>query len=111
MAEDIPLQGTVIGMSGKPEDESRTLGKPPVALFPSLLVKNGLNGNLLHTLEPSGNFQIKVTMSDVKECFEKGLKSPKMIMSAKGTKKILREERMAVRRMMSRYWFNASPFS
>ncbi|KAF2137561.1 uncharacterized protein K452DRAFT_257279, partial [Aplosporella prunicola CBS 121167] len=112
LTEDLPLAGTIIDYTGKPPPVPATIDPrnpiPPPSYFPSGLIKaGGLAGRLLEaTAEPP------VTMDTVKKVLEEGMFDAKLVQQYKQgqTTAVKFPERRAVRRMMSRYWQNASPF-
>lgn len=112
LLNDVPLPGTILACNGKPE---KLLGHHlfgPRALFPSRLARDGLRSKLLEASHPSLD---SVTMDHIKGIFEKALddktlmKSIAKVGDSRGS--VVQAERIAVRRMMSRYWYNSSPFA
>lgn len=109
MRRNIPLPGTVLSIRGQPE--APRPGRYAVCSFPSLLVQRQLSEELSIITTQKLENNSPVTMSDVKAVFEKALSSRKIVRKAKGSPIVFPGERVAVRRMMSRYWLNSSPFA
>lgn len=91
----------------------RSLNRHP-SLFPNRLIEGP--GKLLYTkLEaltvPS--YHTNQKMTDIRKEIEDSLKNKRYVKSSNnGTTHVLRRsERIAIRRMMSRYWDNSSPFA
>ena len=79
-------------------------------LLPNRMIKAGLSTNLLECTDVR---QYKSpTVNDIRAEFEKGLANKSAVpMSAKMSGRLLKSEKIAVRRMMSRYWDNSSAFA
>ena len=105
LRSDLPLPGTIINSNGKIVKHDYKGSKlngvgASRNLFPSTLAKQKLSAQLLDITHPSREFN---TMNSVKTLFE-----PEVTKETRGNK---RGERLAFRRMMSRYWYNSSPFA
>ncbi|KAI1927265.1 hypothetical protein LOZ65_002392 [Ophidiomyces ophidiicola] len=105
---NIPMPGTVLSMEGvpkRPENESHSF------LFPNKLILNALHQQLLRTLD----FRLHphATMKDVRSLIETAIGSRRTISQANRSisGRLILEEKVSVRRMMSRYWDNSSPFA
>lgn len=80
-------------------------------LLPNRMIKAGLSTDLLECTDVR---QYKSpTVNDIRAEFEKGLANKSIVtMSAKRNGRfLLKSEKIAVRRMMSRYWDNSSTFA
>lgn len=104
---NVPMPGTILSFQGVPKTPTRIKHS---VLFPSKLIRC-LRRDILDELNFRTNSM--ASMDDVRSLIEKALKSEDMITRANrsisGT--VTLEERRAIRRMMSRYWDNSSPFS
>ncbi len=115
--EDFPLPGTVLSVSGQPETKADGNGHPK-CLFPTLLVQNTLAAEFTASTSIS-RLRSRITMSSVKSVLEEALNDSTVIKRARANGRpspdadgsLHSQERVAVRRMMSRYWFNSSPFA
>lgn len=76
--------------------------------FPNRLLKLGLNVALIECTEARQHRG--ATVSDIRNVIEKGINDPVVLGKAGLTKgkRMLRAERMSIRKMMSRYWENSS---
>lgn len=76
--------------------------------FPNRLLKLGLNVALIESTEARQHRG--ATVSDIRNVIEKGINDPVVLGKAGLTKgkRMLRAERMSIRKMMSRYWENSS---
>lgn len=79
--------------------------------FPNRLLKHGLNVALIESTEARQHRG--ATVSDIRNVIEKGINDPVVLSKAGLTKgkKMLRAERVSIRKMMSRYWENSSIFA
>lgn len=79
--------------------------------FPNRLLKHGLNVALIECTE--AHQHRRATVSDIRDVIEKGINDPVVLGKAGLTKgkKMLRAERVSIRKMMSRYWENSSIFA
>lgn len=79
--------------------------------FPNRLLKHGLHVALIERTEVHPHRG--ATVSDIREEIQKGIHDPVVLRKvgvAKG-KRMLRAERLSIRKMMSRYWENSSIFA
>jgi len=110
MDHGTPLPGTVMNRDGLPEQSYWRGRRYQIACnFPSQLVLAGLYKELLTRTAP----HIAITtMEDIRTTFERGMRD-KDILKAAGTKYSVptQGQRAAFRCMMSRYWYNSSPFA
>ncbi|KAI9712799.1 MAG: hypothetical protein M1820_001421 [Bogoriella megaspora] len=106
LKDDLPLPGTVLGTDGLPvkATSSHTDG-----IFAGLLAKTSLRGDLLEACKPSRS---NATMDDIKKVFEVGMTLDTYIAAVKnGRRYAIGKEKLSVRKVMSRYWYNSSPFA
>ncbi|KAI4121903.1 MAG: hypothetical protein LQ347_006705, partial [Umbilicaria vellea] len=94
-----------------PEEASHINGvEKHEVLFPNRLIKAGLFNPLLELTDPAGNG----TISKIRDLIEQALKINGLVRRANNSNsraRILRMERISIRRMMARYWENSTPFS
>ncbi|KZF24514.1 hypothetical protein L228DRAFT_245470 [Xylona heveae TC161] len=119
LRENIVMPGTILSRSGMPESASRVFGlatHPP--LFPNRLLKaDSVRGKLAALVDFAGtdaNLMSIRTMNSVKNIISLALEDRKLCRQVSGravTKLAYKTERLAVRRMMSRYWDNSSVFA
>jgi hypothetical protein len=105
-SSDTPLPGTILTKEGQP-GKPTAFGSPPECFFPNALLNAGLAERIdLELATHSAN------MSDVRSLWEQGIMDRALVHKAKGVRmRMLPKERLSIRRMMSRYWFNSSPFA
>lgn len=80
-------------------------------LFPNRIIKSGLSTGLLECTDVHHH---KIpTVEDIRTEFEKALVTRSLVIRASATRtgRLLKSERTAVRRVMSRYWGNSSTFA
>lgn len=140
LLKDIPMPGTILGINGKKMEQSlmtgieinfRSLGVSTLiaetkkfalhnrtllaleekwVLFPNQIIKHGLSTNLLECTDVRKNKRASV--SDIRTEFEKVLTNSSLLrMGGSKTGRLTKSEKIAVRRMMSRYWENSSTFA
>ena len=109
--KDVPLPGTCLNPDGMPEEVHKgpyNLGKP-YNNFPNVLIKGGL---LARMKEVDGIGSTTWRMEKVRDGWEDALADRAFLHQARLTRaRVIGIERNAVRKVMSRYWHNASPFS
>ena len=104
---DLPMPGTVLSNDGKPEPPQIYRPNGPNNYFPNLILKGGLDETLSPILANPES-----TIDEVKSVIEKAIGDRLFLATIKGVRlRLLPKERVAVRRMMSRYWYNSSPFA
>ncbi|KAI9648029.1 hypothetical protein NHQ30_002657 [Ciborinia camelliae] len=108
---DYPLGGTILSPNtGIPEaPETRNSHLHPNS-FPNRIITVELKVKMLDLIDRNPN--TKPSMTDVRDLIEKAIKdrsAVKRINSGRGI--LVRGERIAVRKMMSRYWENSSIFA
>ena len=77
--------------------------------FPNRLIKLGLHTSLLELTDASRSSLVSV--NDIRSEIQRALADRKFIRKVNGNNTLLRPEKIAIRRMMSRYWDNSSAFS
>jgi len=107
---DAVLPGNILSKSGLPTKVGKAsdIGSWSFSIFPSKLMKMGLGRRILD-LKGSD-----MQMSSVREVIEEYLSITELVKQAKhykGSSKLFPDEALALRRMMSRYWENSSPFA
>lgn len=106
---DKPLAGTVLGEEGVPW---RAFGRKAYTLnmpdSPNDLFRKGLDKIILRN--PAGRAQ---SVSDIRESIEIAMNNRVLMRKARGSMSgaLQRNERVALRKMMNRYWDNSSPFA
>ncbi|KAL9115949.1 MAG: hypothetical protein Q9227_000317 [Pyrenula ochraceoflavens] len=112
LKDNIPMPGTYLGFKGvaeSPKSSDRVKYEP---FFPNRLIQAGLHKDLY---ELTNKVQIQESdISDVRVAVQRALKNRSIVTEANTktfSKSLLRGERISVRRMMSRYWDNSSPFA
>ncbi|GAB7355284.1 hypothetical protein MBLNU459_g5824t1 [Dothideomycetes sp. NU459] len=107
---DVVLPGTILGLNGIPgkvgnKSEDKNASNMS---FPSKLLRVGLGKHMLRLRTKED-----MRMAQVRADIEEGLSDKQLVKAARESPayRLLRHERIAVRRMMSRYWENSSPFS
>jgi hypothetical protein len=107
---DVPMPGTLLtpdGVPDTPPSSSFSLGKA-YNNFPNKLIKVGLD----KILKTKFTTEVHWTMDEVRNAFELALIDKPLVTLAKGYRtRVLPQERNAIRKMMSRYWYNSSPFA
>ncbi|PGH02156.1 hypothetical protein AJ79_07702 [Helicocarpus griseus UAMH5409] len=108
MMNGVPMPGTILNRDGVPENPKMGHHRPS---FPSHLIQLVIGHPLLSLIDINHNEFASMTM--VRNFIEESLNDSKQVSRArKGSPSILtKEERTAIRKMMSRYWENSSPFA
>lgn len=110
---NLPLPGTILSVKGMPKATTSVAPAKEDVLFPNRLVLAGL-GQDLNSLTHPRNLEHQ-NMTAVRKAFEKALQSRQLVSEAKKStfpsKKLDFDQKVAIRRMMSRYWENSSPFA
>ena len=114
LEDDVPMPGTVITSIGRTALPPNVLQHPReyLSLYPNRMITALLSTNLLEVTDPKTTRG--GTLSDIRSVFEAALKDDKKLEAVKGTTisyKPLWSERVAIRKMMSRYWDNNCVFS
>lgn len=109
----LPLAGTVLSVKGMLMAATSRSPKAGDVLFPNRLVLVGL-GNVLNSLTHPHNLNNQ-NMTVIRTAFEQALTSRHHVSQAKGSryasKRLDFDQKVSIRRMMSRYWENSSPFA
>jgi hypothetical protein len=122
-SQDIPMPGTFLSMRGLPERVKLTSGASN-ALFPNQLIKKFMLKEIVE-LGQHGNSGGNLSLDKVKELIEPAVKSANNARNDKfgglltikvngrpvKANLVSKGARISVRRMMSRYYGNASPFA
>ena len=98
------------GFASKKHSEDGLALDEKTVLFPNrlILIEDGLSKELLERTDIRK--QKTVTVNDIRTVFEKAL-NKKTPVRASRTGRLIKPEKIAVRRMMSRYWDNSSTFA
>jgi hypothetical protein len=103
---DHPLPGTILdSKTGIPTEASRA--ESP-RLFPNRLFRRGVLAEVVEMLKPGDNTRPSMLM--VKDLIEKSIGDKSLLKRANNGKKPSTAAREQIRKVMSRYWDNASPF-
>ncbi|KAK2806431.1 hypothetical protein FQN50_005848 [Emmonsiellopsis sp. PD_5] len=109
-----PMPGTLLSLNGVPETArwsyramnanmmlpNKLLSNPSSPLYEKLLSRTFYNSH------PTA------TMEDIRDAFKDAFKKEKSLLrKARVTPPVSRHERISIRRLMSRYWENSSPFA
>ena len=113
LMDDVPMRGTLLGNEGIP----KTFGEVTDILyersckFPNRLLKKGLGKKILDG--PHYSSAHKQSIEGIRELIEMSLADQSYMRGVRGkiTGRMTRQERISIRRMMSRYWDNSSPFA
>ena len=107
LRSDLPLAGTVLNRSGQPELTKKFAIHSDT--LPNLLLQGGLGDEILVGLQPNNP---TASMEAVKKTFENGIVDASFLKRIRaGIPRISPSERTSIRKCMSRYWFNSSPFA
>ena len=113
--KDWPLGGTIIApTTGTPVAPSATLWHREPNLFPNRLIAKHLRVRIFELINPRRTNE--PTMNDIKNLIEKAVNDRLVIRKvntgrSSKTDNITGSEKLAIRKMMSRYWENASLFA
>jgi hypothetical protein len=124
-AADVPMPGTIVSLKGIPEPVKMTSGASSM-LFPNTLIMKSMLDDI-RALERRGNIDGNMSLENVKALIGPAIKSVNnarnrkfaniltlpLIVNGRRVKANLvpKSARIAVRRMMSRYYGNSSPFA
>jgi hypothetical protein len=112
---DWPLGGTILSTTtGGPDGPIASEAFTHFNTFPNRLISMALRSKVLELTNP--NYYRKPTMLDVRDLIENSIKDKSIVkkVNSKSTFEscaLRRQERLAVRKMMSRYWENSSVFA
>lgn len=117
VVNDITMPGTVLDpITGKPNDTyTAEKGPPHSRIFPNRLMRT-LIGQIAVLIKPGMYPSTRPTMKEVQAMIEKILMNPSDIRHIEGIRINVRyrlplSAKLCVRKMMSRYWENFSPFA
>lgn len=111
---DWPLGGTILSPdSGLPDAPTKKDWDQFDNTFPNRLIGTELRTDIIEMIDNDPNK--KPCMNDVKETIERSIVSRSVVRQVRGRKfldsRMQGQQRLAIRKMMSRYWENASIFS
>ena len=113
--DKVPMPGTILTIDGVIETARNGDIYKNELLFPCRLLSTRLSDELLQLTDPVNNKDGEVTFNDVRKAIEGALRDRSILKEANEStfamKTLKLKERIAVRRMMSRYWENSSPFA
>jgi hypothetical protein len=115
LSKDTPMPGTILESNGQPPARymlSRRTAHPPNCYFPTSLLRVGLGKDILDKMTTK-QYEVEApTMEEIKRDIEEATTDKKLVRATKGHPgAVYIGEKVAIRRMMSRYWYNSSPFS
>lgn len=108
--EDVLMPGTLFdSRSGLPLKSTKSDATKFLPTFPSRLLRAGLGADILRYCNAADSLK----MTSIRSYIEGGLRDKKLMQVARGSLSfiMLRDERVLIRRMMSRYWGNSSSFA
>ena len=111
---DYPLGGTILcPTEGTPDAGPADKAYKFATTFPNRLVKTAIRSQILELTKSTIH---NASMNDVKDLIEDAIKDRDIIKIVNGLKRhessaLSRESRIAIRKMMSRYWENSSIFA
>lgn len=111
---DWPLGGTILAPStGLPDATTEKEWHDFDNTFPNRLIGTELRADIIEMIDNDPNKTPR--MNDIKQLIEKSISSKSVIKNMRGrpvfVSRLQRQERLAIRKMMSRYWENASIFA
>jgi hypothetical protein len=112
---DWPLGGTILSVTtGGPDGPTQSEASSHPNTFPNRLISMGLRSKILELTNP--NYYNKPDMTDIRKLIEDGIKDKNLVKHVNGksgvqTGYLKSQERLAIRKMMSRYWENSSVFA
>lgn len=111
---DWPLGGTILSVTtGGPDGPTQSEAASHSNTFPNRLISMGLRSKILELTNPS--YYNKPDMTDVRNLIEDGIKNKNLVKHVNSksvqTGHLKGQERLAIRKMMSRYWENSSVFA
>lgn len=109
-----PMPGTVLSLDGLPEGCQSADPNRFELFFPNRLLLAGLSSKLLEITDPAKDYDGRRDVTDIRQAIEDGLRDRSLVSKANSktipSKSLKRGEKIAIRRMMSNYWDNSSPF-
>lgn len=111
LSKRVPMGGTVLGVEGIPWKYRKHIDVSCkyICVFPNEIIRAGAGRDVLDNNSKYANFG----MQDVRSAIEKRLKNRgflRLVRAHPGVK-LGRGEKISIRRMVSRYWNNSSPFA
>lgn len=121
LGRDQPMPGTILDYnSGRAENVTGFLKDRLLVeqQFPNRLIKGHLRSSILELVQPN-KYAEPVTMEQVRVMLEDAIKDPAIIHKIEGlsgvatmrSSRLTTKSRIPVRKMMSHYWGNSSPFA
>ncbi|MCJ1389925.1 hypothetical protein MMC18_002782 [Xylographa bjoerkii] len=116
LTRDCAMPGTFLTIEGLPECPQQGLPTSSswCVSFPNRLIKAGLSSKLLDVTDMKWHKSTKPSsMEDVRNIIEEGLGNPEVLKKATQSyrgRRLVKAERVAIRRMMASYWDNSSIF-
>ncbi|KAK3676397.1 hypothetical protein LTR78_003673 [Recurvomyces mirabilis] len=111
---DTPMGGTMLGTSGLPGKAAgqRDILFKYVTLPPNNILRDGLGGKLLASTKAEGD-GFSESMQGIRDVIEAATQDKAYMRKVRGSAshRLTRAEKIGIRRMMSRYWDNSSPFA
>lgn len=108
--DDVVMPGNVLGKNGLPTRVGSTKDETGYTHYtvPSKLIKAGLGKQILKY-----NRDVDMRMISIRDSIEDGMIDKQLVKTARNShsSRLLKDEAVAIRRMMSRYWDNSSPFA
>ncbi|KAK3110312.1 hypothetical protein LTR53_015512 [Teratosphaeriaceae sp. CCFEE 6253] len=109
-----PIGGSVFGLDGMPGKVAGYKGSMAQTMLalPNNLLSEGLGAKILATRK-AGGAGSNETMEVMREVLEEAMRDKAYMRKVRqsAAHRMQRSERIAIRRMMSRYWDNSSPFA
>ncbi|KAI5365237.1 Putative Glycine-rich domain-containing protein [Septoria linicola] len=108
--EDVPMSGTILGIQGIPfkAHGQKDHSTEPISRFPNEMIKLGkndmFNDKQLRQWSRFDEIRLEIEVAIADKNFMRKVRASRL-------GKLLRTERIAIRKMMSRYWGNSSPFA
>ncbi|KAI9838829.1 MAG: hypothetical protein M1819_004035 [Sarea resinae] len=113
LVNDVPMPGTLLSLEGTPQSSPSTASKVAYT-FPNRLLTAGLKSKILELADVNGPSASLMSVERIRDIIEDGIRDPSLVGMANQTfssRRLLRTERIAIRKMMSRYWDNSSAFA
>jgi len=107
LKDGTPMPGTLLSLRGTPAEKSNRDSS-----FPNRLITNGIKVELLQLTDPAGRGDNSI--ESIRNLLERSLKNRRLLRQVNETvlpTDLSSAEGISIRRMMSSYWDNASPFS
>jgi len=112
LGRNVPMGGTILGTKGIPWKFADVFDEQceGICSFPNALLRAGLGKKILEGPEETSSNQ---TMEGIRDSIADALTDPSYLRRVPGVvnMRVPRIQRIGIRRMMSRYWENSSPFA